>query len=360
MHTAARLTLAASALGLAFLAGAITGEHSLPPASAAVSDLQTDEQNTVAVFAQASPSVVFVESTTRRRDPWTMSTFETPQGSGSGFIWDRDGHIVTNFHVVQGASSLQVKLQDGSAWPARVVGSDPSKDIAVLAIDAPGLDLQPIEQGASAGLLVGQKVIAIGNPFGLDHSLTSGVISALGREIEAGNGRTITGVVQTDAAINPGNSGGPLLDSQGRLIGVNTAIFSPSGASAGIGFAVPVDTVRRIVPELVAHGKVRRAALGVRIIGDHIARRNGIDGVILAAVDPEGPAGAAGLRGLESSRDGTTRIGDVIIGIGDRAIQDSDELFAALEELSIGQTTTVRVLREDAEIQVTVKLGELD
>lgn len=360
MNTAARAFGALSTLGIAFVAGAISSQASLPAAAAAVSELQSDEQNTISVFATASPSVVFVESTTRRRDPWTMSVFETPQGSGSGFVWDKDGHVVTNFHVIQGASSLQVTLEDGSSWPARVVGADPSKDIAVLSIDVPSGVLEPLPRGASTSLQVGQKVIAIGNPFGLDHSLSTGVISALGREIEAGNGRTITGVVQTDAAINPGNSGGPLLDSQARLIGVNTAIFSPSGASAGIGFAIPVDTVSRIVPEIVEHGRVRRAALGVRVVGDQVARRNGIDGVIVAAVDPDGPAGTAGLRGLQRERDGSTRIGDVIVAIGEHPVTDGDSLFSALESQRIGASTTVRILREGKEIEVRVKLGELD
>lgn len=360
MQSMTRSLATAAALGFAFSAGMVLGSSALPEATAAVSDLQTDEQNTISVFAAASPSVVFVESTARRRDPWTANIFDVPQGSGSGFVWDDEGHVVTNFHVVQGASALNVKLQDGTSWPAKVVGVDPSKDLAVLAIDAPKRTLSPLPRGLSEELQVGQKVIAIGNPFGLDHTLTSGVISALGREIEAVNGRTIQGVVQTDAAINPGNSGGPLLDSQGRLIGVNTAIFSPSGASAGIGFAIPADTVSRVVPELIEHGKVRRPALGVRVVGDHIARRNGVNGVILGAVDPDGPAGRAGLLGLGQDPRGNTVIGDVIIGIGEHDVTDSDSLFAALEAHEIGDTAVVRVLREGKQTEVRVKLGELD
>lgn len=351
---------AIAALALAFTAGLAIGDSPLPSANAAVSTLQTDEQNTVSVFAEASPSVVFVETTARRRNPWTMNMSEIPQGSGSGFIWDERGHVVTNFHVVQGASALSIKMQNGTSYPAKIVGVDPSKDLAVLSIEADADVLQPLPRDSTAELTVGQKAIAIGNPFGLDHTLTSGVISALGREIQAVNGRTITGVVQTDAAINPGNSGGPLLDSSGHLIGVNTAIFSPSGASAGIGFAIPAATVERIVPELISEGKIRRPALGVSIVGDHIARRNGVNGVILAAVQPEGAAAEAGLTGLERDNRGTTVMGDVIVGIGEHTVTDSDSLFNALEAHEIGELAVVRVLRDGEETEVTVKLGELD
>ncbi|MCO4745084.1 MAG: trypsin-like peptidase domain-containing protein [Proteobacteria bacterium] len=354
-----RSLVTAAALGLAFSVGLSLGDGATQTATAAVSPLQTDEQNTISVFAAASPSVVFVESTATRRNPWTAKAFEVPQGSGSGFIWDPKGHIVTNFHVVQGASALSVKLQDGTSWPATVVGGDASKDLAVLKIEAPKAALTPLSRGLSSDLRVGQKVIAIGNPFGLDHTLTSGVISALGREIEAVNGRSITGVVQTDAAINPGNSGGPLLNSQGELIGVNTAIYSLSGASAGIGFAIPADTVSRIVPQLISDGRVRRPALGIAILGDHVSRRAGINGVIIRSTDESGPAHAAGLRGLTRASNGGTELGDVIVAVGEHQVTDADSLFAALEAHKIGEATTVTVLRDGERAKVDVDLGEL-
>ena len=330
-----------------------------PDAVAAVSSFTADEQNTISVFAEAAPSVVFVESAAQRRDPWTRSVTEVPGGSGSGFMWDAEGHIVTNFHVIQGASSLSIKLQDGSSWPATVVGADPSKDVAVLTTDIPRKLLRPVTRGQSGALRVGQKVVAIGNPFGLDHSLTSGVISALGREIEAMNGRTIHGVVQTDAAINPGNSGGPLLDSSGHVIGINTAIFSPSGASAGIGFAVPIDTVERIVPQLIEHGRVLRPALGITFVSARIAAQNGIDGVILRSVDPDGPAAVAGLKGLQQSRNGRIELGDVIVGINEMEVRSPDDLLTALEAQTIGQRCTVKILRDDRELTLDVQLAEI-
>lgn len=351
---------AALALGFAFSLGLALGDGATQQATAAVSDLQTDEQNTIAVFAAASPSVVFVESNARRRDPWTRNVFETPRGSGTGFAWDDAGHIVTNFHVVQGASSLVVKLQDGSSIPATVVGSDPSKDLAVLQLASVPDTLVPLSRGGSGDLQVGQKVIAIGNPFGLDHTLTSGVISALGREIQAVNGRTIYGAVQTDAAINPGNSGGPLLDSQGRLIGVNTSIYSPSGASAGIGFAIPAEIVSRIVPMLITDGKVRRPALGIHIVGDHVARRLGVNGVIVRSVSTDSPASEALLMGLQQDSNGDTSIGDVLTALGDYAITDADSLFVALEAHEVGERTVVQVLRDGKTLQLDIELGEFE
>ena len=214
-------------------------------------------------------------------------------------------------------------------------------------------------RGQSGALRVGQKVVAIGNPFGLDHSLTSGVISALGREIEAMNGRTIHGVVQTDAAINPGNSGGPLLDSSGHVIGINTAIFSPSGASAGIGFAVPIDTVERIVPQLIEHGRVLRPALGITFVSARIAAQNGIDGVILRSVEPDGPAAVAGLKGLQQSRNGRIELGDVIVGINEMEVRSPDDLLTALEAQTIGQRCTVKIRRDDRELTLDVQLAEI-
>jgi S1-C subfamily serine protease len=236
--------------------------NAVPRAITPRGDLAQDEQTTIELFRNASPSVVYITPVTLLRDRFSLNVFEIPKGTGSGFVWDDEGHIITNFHVIEDANTARVTLADQTTWDARLAGTDPNRDLAILRIKAPRNRLQPIEIGTSTGLQVGQKVFAIGNPFGLDQTLTTGIISALGREIVSGTGRTIRGVIQTDAAINPGNSGGPLLDSAGRLIGVNTAIYSSSGSSAGIGFAVPVDTVNRVVSRLLGRRRGVRSAIG--------------------------------------------------------------------------------------------------
>src|SRR5215475_9918442 len=245
--------------------------------------LGADEQSTIDVFSKFARSVVHITSLETRRNRMTLDVAEIPQGTGSGFVWDQDGHIVTNFHVVQMGDRATVTLNDNSTYPATIVGTAPDKDIAVLHIDVPPQKLLPLPIGQSSTLKVGQKVLAIGNPFGLDQTLTTGVVSGLGREIKSVTQRSIFDVIQTDASINPGNSGGPLLDSSGRLIGINTAIYSPSGANAGIGFAVPVDTVNSIVPQLLKYGKVKRPGLGIVQIPEQLAMQNNIDGVVLRA-----------------------------------------------------------------------------
>ena len=268
--TYATIVAAIAALALlifkdAWVGGAaLNDSRAAPRAVTARGELFSGEKSTIALFRQASPAVVNITAIGVQRDLFTLNLYQIPQGTGSGFVWDTRGNIITNFHVIQNADTAQVTLADQSNWKARVVGVAPDKDLAVLRIDAPANRLPPIPLGTSKDLQVGQSVFAIGNPFGLDQTLTTGVISALNREIESVTRRPIQGVIQSDAAINPGNSGGPLLDSAGRLIGVNTAIYSPSGASAGIGFAIPVDTVNRIVPELIRSGKVTRPGLGVK------------------------------------------------------------------------------------------------
>jgi S1-C subfamily serine protease len=258
--------------------------------------LGADEQGTIDVFSKFSRSVVHITSLATRTDRMTMDVSEIPQGTGSGIIWDQNGHIVTNFHVVSMGDRATVTLNDGTSYPATIVGTAPDKDLAVLHIDAPPQKLLPLPIGQSAGLKVGQKVLAIGNPFGLDQTLTTGVISGLNREIKSVTNRPISDVIQTDASINPGNSGGPLLDSAGRLIGINTAIFSPSGANAGIGFAVPVDTVNSIVPQLLEHGHLIRPGLGIsNIASDQLAQKLGLDGVLVLQVAPDGAAAHAGI-----------------------------------------------------------------
>src|SRR5207342_3309273 len=287
-------------------------------------DLAPGEKSTIALFRQASPSVLHITAISVQRDLFTLNLYQIPEGTGSGFIWDHSGNIITNFHVIQNADVAQVTLGDQTTWKARRVGVAPDKDIAVLRIDAPANRLQPIPIGTSKDLQVGQSVFAIGNPFGLDQSLTTGVISALGREIESVTRRPIQGVIQTDAAINPGNSGGPLLDSAGRLIGVNTAIFSPSGASAGVGFAMPVDAVNRVVPQLIARGKYVRPTLGIeadeglnRIITDSLR----LTGVVVLRVAPGSSADSAGLRGVRLGRDGNVIPGDIVVAVDGKPVE---------------------------------------
>jgi S1-C subfamily serine protease len=317
-----------------------------PRISAPRGDLPPKEQAVVSLFERASPSVVFL---TTSEAPPSFEIAAQPRGTGSGFVWDEAGHIVTNYHVLGGARSVQITLQDQTTVPAELIGVAPSKDLAVLRIRTDAA-LMPILLGTSHDLRVGQTVLAIGNPFGLDHSLTTGVVSAVGRTIRSVSGRPIHGVIQTDASINPGNSGGPLLDSAGRLIGVNTAIKSPTGTSAGIGFAVPVDTVKRVVPQLIRHGRIQRPHLGLRAVDDAVARRLGIEGVIILAVEPGGPAARAGLVGTRRLRHRLV-LGDVIRRMGRTVVRDSNDLLDAIESLGPNDTVAVQVQRGDTIVQ---------
>jgi S1-C subfamily serine protease len=316
-------------------------------------DLGSDEKGTIDVFKQFSRSVVHITSLESHRDRMTLNVTDIPQGTGSGFLWDEDGHVVTNFHVVQLGNRARVTLNDGSSYPAKIVGTAPDKDIAVLRIMAPRQKLLPLPLGKSSDLLVGQKVLAIGNPFGLDQTLTTGVISGLGREIKSVTQRSIFDVIQTDASINPGNSGGPLLDSSGRLIGVNTAIYSPSGANAGIGFAVPVDTVNTIVPQLIKHGKLTRPGLGINILSDQIAQQQRIEGVVILGVTPGGAADRAGITGTRQTPNGW-ELGDVIVRLGGTDVKRSSDLFRALDAHKVGDE--VEVTLENRGNRRTVKL----
>ena len=318
-------------------------------------DLAADEKATIELFRRSSPSVVFITTLSRRARGF-FEIQEVPQGAGSGFVWDREGHVVTNFHVIQGATAARVSMHDHSEWDAALVGAAPDHDLAVLRIRAPEEKLVPVLVGSSRDLQVGQKAFAIGNPFGLDFTLTTGIVSALGRSIPSLTGRRIDDVIQTDAAINPGNSGGPLLDSAGRLIGVNTQIASPSGASAGVGFAVPVDTVNRIVPQLIRHGRVMRPQLGIAAGNEWALRRVGVEGVLVMSVAPESPADRAGLRGTYRAEDGTLVLGDVIQGIDGQPVRSLDDLYAALERREPGAAVTLRVLREGRPADLRVKL----
>jgi S1-C subfamily serine protease len=322
-------------------------------------DLAADEQSIIALFEATREGVVSIATLGRVRDPWTRNVHAIPRGTGSGFLWDDLGHVVTNDHVIEGASEATVRLADGRSYRAALVGRSPAHDLAVLRIAVPGSVPPALPLGSSAGLRVGQKVFAIGNPFGLDWTLTTGIVSALGRELPTESGVPIRDLIQTDAAINPGNSGGPLLDSAGRLIGVNTAIYSPSGASAGIGFAVPVDVVNRVVPELIARGRYSPPVIGIRTDprADMLARRAGIPGVLVLGVEAGSPAAAAGLRPARITEDGRLLPGDAIVGLDGRAIGSGEELDAALAEHRPGERVRLAILRDGARIEVEVVLA---
>jgi S1-C subfamily serine protease len=327
---------------------------------AARDELFAVEKNTIEIFRRVSPSVVSVANKALVRDLFGFHVYEIPQGAGTGFVWDEKGHIVSNFHVVYKASAVQVTLRDGSTFDAEVVGVDPDHDLAVLRVELADRELSPVDVGVSRDLAVGQLVMAIGNPFGLDTSLSVGVVSALGRSIMSMTDRRIYDVIQTDAAINPGNSGGPLLDSAGRLIGVNTAIVSAGGAYSGIGFAVPVDTVRRVVPQLIAFGRVQRAGMGIRIVPDHIARDTGVSGVAVLETVPGGAAAEAGLRGVQRSFGGGIELGDIITEVDGYGVACTDDLLAILDRFRAGDEVRVVYDRNGVSNTVMIKLQPID
>jgi S1-C subfamily serine protease len=334
----------------------------LAPASS-TEGYRSDEEKTIDVFRNASKSVVSIRAVALRYDVFSLDVMQIPQGVGSGFVWDRDGHVVTNFHVIERANAFQVTLADQSVWDAEVVGVAPSKDLAVLKIEAPGKQLAPLERGRSADLVVGQKVLALGNPFGLDQTLTVGVLSALGRELSSRNGRVIHDVLQTDAAINPGNSGGPLLDSDGRLIGVNTAIHTPSGYSVGVGFSIPVDTVSRFVPQLISHGRPIQPGIGIELFPEHIERRlhrQGLQGIPVNQVQRGTPADQAGLEGPRRNRYGRVVLGDVIVAVDGEPVGSRGELLDVFEAKGVGRTVTLTLDRDGDRRDVRVTLIRLN
>ena len=353
------LCAAALATLLAVAPAAAPARTPAPPRAVAPrGPLMADELNNIAVFRAASPSVVNITALGLERDLFSRNVQQVPQGTGTGFVWDTAGHLVTNYHVIQDAAGARVTLSDQSSYKAELVGAFPDRDLAVLKIVAPAGKLKPLPVGSSRDLQVGQQVYAIGNPFGLDQTLTTGIVSALNREIESVTRRLIRGAIQTDAAINPGNSGGPLLDSAGRLIGVNTAIFSPSGASAGIGFAIPVDEVNRIVPRLIRDGRMVRPALGVTGGGAEINRALGLPkGVPLVRIQRGGPAAKAGLKAFARGDGGIVQ-GDVITAINDEPIEDADDMLNALEKLNPGDSATLTLWRAGATRRVSVVLSE--
>ena len=319
-----------------------------------------DEANTTEVFQRASPAVVFVTSSELRRQRFTRNVMEIPRGAGSGFVWDAEaGLVVTNYHVVAGADRLAITLADEQSFQAEVVGLAPERDLAVLRLMDPPADLTELPLGNSSELSVGRKVMAIGNPFGLDTTLTVGVVSALDREIQSPSNRTIRGVIQTDAAINPGNSGGPLLNSLGQLVGVNTAIYSPSGGSAGIGFAIPVNTVIEVVPQLIAFGKIMRPVLGVELASDRWLRRYRVEGVPIVRTYRGFPAETAGMVGARRGSRGEIILGDVITEIDGERVANNDEFLSAMEKHRVGDTINIVTTREGEEKRFSVELSEV-
>ncbi len=340
--------------------GWFSGEpDTMPRTVAARGDLAGDERNTIDLFEKSRDSVVFITTRAQVVDVWTRNVFSVPRGTGSGFIWDDAGHVITNYHVIENASEATVKLADGRDYRAALVGVSPAHDIAVLRIGVGFKRPPPVPLGTSQDLKVGQKVFAIGNPFGLDWTLTTGIVSALDRSLGGDNGISVEHLIQTDAAINPGNSGGPLLDSAGRLIGINTAIYSPSGASVGIGFAVPVDTVNRVVPQVISGGKYIRPALGIAVdegLNQRFARQRGVEGVLILRVTPGSAAETAGLKGATASRDGSTVPGDTIVAVDGQPVDSVGRLLARLDDYQVGDTVQITVLREGRKIDVPVAL----
>lgn len=331
-------------------------EAAARPGATEEQNFTTSELATIRLFEGAAPSVCYITTTNIGYDFFTRDATEVPAGTGSGFVWDNKGHIITNYHVIQNADRATVTLADRTTWQARLVGKAPEKDLAVLKIEAPASALPPIPLGASDNLRVGQSVFAIGNPFGLDQTLTTGIVSALGREIQSVAGIPIRDVIQTDAAINPGNSGGPLLNSSGKLIGVNTAIYSPSGASAGIGFSIPVEVVSWVVPELIRYGKIQRPSLGVEFARQSIVERLGFEGALVIEVYRGSAAERAGIQPTVRNRSGAIRLGDIIIAINRDKIKGYSDVVLALEKYKPGETVKITVLRDEKEVSLDLKL----
>ncbi|WP_292993257.1 trypsin-like peptidase domain-containing protein [Nitrosomonas sp.] len=346
-----------------YFSGKDKQENAEPRVIQARGNLAEDEKSTIELFENSRDSVVFITTRQRVMDAWTRNIFSVPSGTGSGFIWDDNGHIITNLHVIKGASEAIVRLADGRDYKASLVGASPAHDIAVLRI---GIGFQrpaPVPIGTSHDLKVGQKVFAIGNPFGLDWTLTTGIVSALDRSLPSGEGSTIDNLIQTDAAINPGNSGGPLLDSAGRLIGINTAIYSPSGASAGIGFSVPVDTVNRVVPQIISRGKYIRPAMGITVdskLNIRLTQHLKVTGVVILSISPGSAADTAGLQGATITPEGNIIANDIIVALENKPIDSVDKLLARIDSYKVGDTIKITVLRrgEKIELPVTLQPGE--
>jgi 2-alkenal reductase len=347
-HSAPLIAFSAALL----LSGSVWGQE--PRAITPRAPLSDGERATVELFQRAAPSVAYIFTLTANED--ILGRRQISGGAGSGFIWDRNGHIVTNYHVVEGADKVAVALDAGEPIEARVVGVAPNQDVAVLQLANRRTALTPIPLGTSGDLKVGQSVFAIGNPYALSRTLTTGVISALNRRLPSESGREIANVIQTDAAINPGNSGGPLLDSAGRLIGMNTAIVSGSGASAGIGFAIPADTINRVVPQLIANGRVPTAGIGILVLPEDTATKLGVKGVAVAQVAPQSPAEAAGLSGLDRRRG---RLGDVITRVNGKEVANLADIAREFEAIGIGKRAELTVERNGRSRKVNVTIADI-
>lgn len=342
---------------LGFILGAVLV---VPAYGLNVNALLPDEQNTVQVFQQASPKVVYVHRLATVTNHYSFEKMQVPDGSGSGIIWDDKGHIVTNYHVIKGADKLAITLGNMTV-AARVVGAEPRKDIAVLQVKSSHAlsflkSFKPFEIVHLSDLIVGQKAIAIGNPFGLDHSLSKGVISALGREVPGIGGVTIRNMIQTDTPINPGNSGGPLLNSAGQLIGLNTMIYSRSGSSAGVGFAVPADDIQRIVLQIIEHGRVVLSGIGIQSVAPNVAYRLGVQkGILVADVLPNTPASQAHLQGTYRDAWGRLVLGDIIVALNGHEVKNYDELYNLLTEIKVGEEITLSILRGNKHMDIAMK-----
>lgn len=334
--------------------------HAEPRPVTARGELAADERSTIEIFERVSPSVVYITTTEQLVSPWTRDLTEVRRGTGSGFVWDDQRHIVTNWHVVADASAAWVRLADQRNYRAQLIGKSPEHDLAVLRIGGAWQPPAPIALGRSADLRVGQKVFAIGNPFGFDYSLTTGVVSALDRTIYNERSGEVRGLIQTDAAINPGNSGGPLIDSAGRLIGINTAIFSTSGTFSGIGFAVPVDTINRVVPQLIARGRYIRPRIGISsddAVSRQVLASLGVEGLLVLGVVPGSPAARIGLVGTRMSPSGELVPGDIIVRLDEQSIAGMDDLRDVLERYRVGDQVTLGLLRDGRPVEVEVVLG---
>jgi S1-C subfamily serine protease len=338
---------------------AVTSAQAAPRAITPRGALTAEEKANIAIFEASKSSVVYISTRERVVDIWTRNIQTVPRGTGSGFIWDDEGHVVTNLHVIEGAADATVRLSDGRDYPADLIGTSTAHDIAVLRIRVPSNRPKPIPIGTSHDLQVGQQVYAIGNPFGLDWSLTTGIVSALDRSLEGDNGVLTQHLIQTDAAINPGNSGGPLLDSAGRLIGMNTAIYSPSGASAGVGFAVPVDAINRVVPQIIQTGHYAPPSLGIEtdeLLSRAIARQLGVSGAAIAHVNPRGPGARAGLRGARLGPRDSIIAGDVITAVNGQEVDSVALLLARLDDHKPGDTVRLDIWRAGKKLQVSATL----
>ena len=345
--------------GLVYLNAANDPNKIEPRPIASRGPLTSEEHSTISIFEQSKQSVVFISTKQRVRDFWTRDTFSVPSGTGSGLVWDTHGHVITNYHVIKGSSEATVRLEDGRDYKASLIGVSPSHDLAVLKITVVTQSPPPIPIGESEDLKVGQKVYAIGNPFGLDWTLTTGIVSALDRSLSTDGGQNIEHLIQTDAAINPGNSGGPLLDSAGRLIGINTAIYSPSGASAGIGFAVPVDTINRVVPQLIQYKKYTPPSIGIHLdpgLNRRITRTMGINGVAILRVLPGSPAAKAGLEAARLRSDGVIVPGDIITRVNGIPIKSVSEYQGIMDGFKNGDEITISVHRYGEMLDVVVKV----